>query len=230
MMRRLTLLCGILLFAWFAAVYAEAALIRANAPSIPGATDDGSNLTYDTDTGLWWLDLTITQNLSYNSVLSELAAGGMYESFRFAIRDDIQTLFAHAGVTDGVHDPPSPGVLNLISYIGATGYDDVDEVTWASGFYDDQDSSNPAVGNAYLSHYPHGNAHHDSYTAADSDNPNSYFDPDAPHPNVGSWLVTQAPPTAVPEPTTFTMYPTLFTLGIAIGWIRRRRKAGAMIG
>lgn len=44
-----------------------------NDPSISGATDDGMNFTRIESTGLDWLDLTITFNLSFNSVNNRIA-------------------------------------------------------------------------------------------------------------------------------------------------------------
>ena len=44
-----------------------------NDPSISGATDDGMNFTRIESTGLDWLDLTITFNLSVNTVSQRIA-------------------------------------------------------------------------------------------------------------------------------------------------------------
>lgn len=44
-----------------------------NDPSISGATDDGMNFTRIESTGLDWLDLTITFNLSVNTVNQRIA-------------------------------------------------------------------------------------------------------------------------------------------------------------
>lgn len=42
-------------------------------PSISGATDDGMNFTRVENTGLDWLDLTITFYLSFNTVKQRIA-------------------------------------------------------------------------------------------------------------------------------------------------------------
>ena len=62
-----------------------------NDPSIGGATDDGMNFTRIESTGLDWLDLTITFNLSVNTV-SERIADPSDELFglRYATVEEIQ--------------------------------------------------------------------------------------------------------------------------------------------
>jgi len=54
----------------------------------------GDNLiTQDTDSGLEWLDLTVTSNMSYNDVSAQLGAGGDYEGWRYATRVEIASLW-----------------------------------------------------------------------------------------------------------------------------------------
>ena len=47
------------------------------------AVNDGL-LTEDTSTGLKWLDLTETANMSFNDVSALLGAGGTFDGFRYA--------------------------------------------------------------------------------------------------------------------------------------------------
>jgi len=59
----------------------------------------GDNLiTHDTVSGLDWLDLTETNNLSYNAVVSELGSGGDYEGFRVATSAEVVALWANFGI------------------------------------------------------------------------------------------------------------------------------------
>ena len=62
-----------------------------NDPSISGATDDGMNFTRIESTGLDWLDLTITFNLSVNTV-SQRIADPLDELFglRYATAEELQ--------------------------------------------------------------------------------------------------------------------------------------------
>lgn len=50
-------------------------------------------LTYDSATGMEWLDLTQTSDMSYNDVAIQLNAGGFFESFTFASETQVLTLF-----------------------------------------------------------------------------------------------------------------------------------------
>ena len=59
--------------------------------------------------GLEWLDLTETTGWSINSITPELEAGGLFEGWRFATLDEIETLWLNFGAV-----PPFEGwnVLN----------------------------------------------------------------------------------------------------------------------
>lgn len=50
-------------------------------------------LTYDTATGLEWLDVTLTVNMSYNDVTAQLGTGGTYAGFVHASETQIVGLF-----------------------------------------------------------------------------------------------------------------------------------------
>lgn len=81
-------------------------------------------LTYDTDTGLEWLDVTVTAGLSYNDVTAELGAGGAYEGFSFATRQQILSLFSAVGLQEipNVPEPMGGGeqIQELLSHWGVT--------------------------------------------------------------------------------------------------------------
>ena len=78
-------------------------------------------ITFDTDTGLEWLDLTESTGLSVNEVQAELGAGGLYEGFTFATRSEIETLFFDsAGITPGFQWPPELPVWELANLLGIT--------------------------------------------------------------------------------------------------------------
>jgi len=57
-------------------------------------------VTFDDSTGLSWLDLTLTQNQSYNSVMSGYG-GYVAQGFRYATTAEVGNLIANAGVTQG---------------------------------------------------------------------------------------------------------------------------------
>jgi hypothetical protein len=84
----------------------------------------GANtITRDTGSGLEWLDLTVTQSIPWGTVESDLAPGGLYQGFRFALREEIEQLAVNAGATlPSVTPSPanSPAVSTLIGLLGRT--------------------------------------------------------------------------------------------------------------
>lgn len=68
--------------------------------------DNGTFVT-DTDTGLDWLDLTQTVNTDYSVVSSEMTAGGQFEGWSLASRDQVISFLGNAGgngIYDGTND------------------------------------------------------------------------------------------------------------------------------
>jgi len=62
------------------------------------------NFTTDSVTGLDWLDLTQTVNLSYDYVMSQFAAGGEFEGWTLASRSQVLELLDNAGGTGPYED------------------------------------------------------------------------------------------------------------------------------
>jgi hypothetical protein len=61
--------------------------------------DSGDNLiTYDDSTGLYWLDLTETSNMSYSTVTTMLGPGEIFEGFRVASYEEAISLWSEFGV------------------------------------------------------------------------------------------------------------------------------------
>lgn len=56
-------------------------------------------LTFDSATGLQWLDLTLSTNLSYTYVLTQFGAGGAFEGFRYATLTELNKLETNFGFT-----------------------------------------------------------------------------------------------------------------------------------
>ena len=80
-------------------------------------------ITYDTATGLEWLDLPQTVGLSYNQILASPLV--TEHKFRFATEDDLRTLYAAAGIPSFVgQSSTSPnnaaGTELLLSLVGCT--------------------------------------------------------------------------------------------------------------
>ena len=72
---------------------ANAAVVSADWQSV------GDNLvTRDTASGLDWLDLTITDGMSYDQVISKLLPGGQFDGFRLATSAEVITLWRNFGI------------------------------------------------------------------------------------------------------------------------------------
>ena len=84
------------------------------------------SITLDTDTGLEWLDVTLSTNRSYVDVSAEFGAGGDFEGFRYASADELLTLFSNANIPN-VNNYSAANVvpaLALVDLVGATGFQD----------------------------------------------------------------------------------------------------------
>lgn len=85
-------------------------------------------LTLDTSTGLQWLDLTQTTNISYNSILDGYG-GWLGMGFRYATSNEVVNLYQAAGipptgpgaVTIMASDPVYESVQALVNFLGETG-------------------------------------------------------------------------------------------------------------
>ena len=62
-------------------------------------------ITYDTDTGLEWLDLTFSADMTRSEVTEEMEPAGYLEGFRRPLIDEIEDLYAHAGTLWPWTDP-----------------------------------------------------------------------------------------------------------------------------
>ena len=110
----------------------------------------GDNLlTYDTESGLEWLDLEITRGMSYSEVESELVNGGSLEGFSIANAEQMTELYLNGGFTY----PLGPNIFNddtamdqikgLISLFGNTITDGREDMLWISrGFITGTSSGN----------------------------------------------------------------------------------------
>lgn len=80
-------------------------------------------ITYDSNTNLEYISLKLTKGLSYNQVSTNmLSAGGTFESFRYATKEEVITLFIHGGV-EGFGkwvNPVTDKVISLGNSLGST--------------------------------------------------------------------------------------------------------------
>ena len=191
-----TLLAGIMI-----TTSASAALINSTIEDL----DDG---LLDTDTNLEWLDLTVTQGLSYNEAeaLSIVTGNG----FEHATVDQVDTLFVNAGfvTTDSADNTANdPAAALLLDLMGCTLDCGTDSDT-GRGFADfffftfrPYYQEGPSGGSAAVFEF-------DLFSA----------DKDLKDPNSGHFLVREAV-VSVPEPSIIA----LLGVGlIGLGFARRR--------
>jgi hypothetical protein len=84
----------------------------------------GDNLiTRDTDSGLDWLDLTETNNMTYFLVSSQLGAGGQFYGWRYATNNEAVTLWSNFNVDVSIGltiEPIDPGIVIATGFLGNT--------------------------------------------------------------------------------------------------------------
>ncbi len=169
------------------------------------ATFGANRVTLDTDTGLKWLDIDLTTNLSYNFVITQFGPGSAFEGYRFASADEVQGLFSNAGIPVVPGNDPSntAPISDLIDLIGGTTV--IGDFRAANG--------STADVNSFGSQIFHEIAHDGGTFGSVITNgswPGSNFAP-----NRGHWLVQAS---AVPEPSTFAALVVMTT-----GLVSRRK-------
>jgi hypothetical protein len=177
-------LLTVLLVGWTA----RADLFQENDPQF-GA----NSLTYDSRTGLTWLDLTFSQGLSFTQTLAAMEPGGQLNGFRYATTAEVFSLFNSAGFKQGFITLSNPGfedINPLISLIGSTSADGTGGIT---GTLVDS-GSEPAAELSYISFLP---ATDEYYVVATSGN--TAYGLNTSENSIGNWLV------AVPEPSTYAL-------------------------
>lgn len=72
-------------------------------------TSFGVGTLTEVKNGLSWLDLSVTQNQSYNDVLGQMGSGGLFEDYRYASTEEVAGLFdaavSQSGTTTGPVTP-----------------------------------------------------------------------------------------------------------------------------
>lgn len=194
---------------------AQAELLRVHDPAITGngnAPQDGYNITYDTETDLSWLDPTLSTDLSYNTVLSELGPLGLFPGYHHASYDDLLTLFLNAELSFGQSIPADPDIAPFQALLGVTGTNQYPDRTLirCAGFYDRNVSGNQYAGGVYLNMYDPGDGYVSMATLG--------APPDQSFSGFGHWLI-------IPEPSTLTLLAMGAVGLLTYGWRRRRREA-----
>lgn len=111
-------------------VGAQAALISANSDYGP------DTITFDTATGLAWLDVTYAQGRTYNDVSSKTGIGQEFEGFHHATQSELQGLFANAGIsnmTGGTSAANFSPATALQALVGMTHSGGLTPANWTTG-------------------------------------------------------------------------------------------------
>ena len=196
------LICSIILALSFAGA-ANAALIERDRYN----PNDGL-ITFDSTTGLEWLDVSETQGMSYNDVLSDQSI--QFDGWRYATKGEVGDLFGYIDIPEGptgsasgsstTIDPALTNIDETLGYLGVTTFPPDENFYQSHGFL--SDNGKEITGDAIIRITDVGGA----FLRSDSFNFNTgwlrrqYYgawDSNAREPKVGHWLVRQPP---APEP------------------------------
>lgn len=176
---------------------------------------DGS-LTVDTATGMHWLDIDHSTNLSYKEMRIEMLSGGLFDGFRYATREEVQALFLNSGIVD-INASSAGNVqpaLDLMALLGFTSSSrGINEIFGLTGT-----THSGGVGSGMLDHfYSGGEAFYDASVAGPT------YGMDYKSNSIGSWLVTTA---EVPLPPALLLFSSALALsGLIKRHSRRLRKS-----
>ena len=121
---RIASLAGLALAGALLAGNARATLVSESSPF--GADTS----TLDTQTGLHWLDLTLSTGFSHTQILQEIAPGGTFDGYRLATEAEISAFFVDAGLdvsaaTQGFFVPqnfdPAVALAALVGQLSSDG-------------------------------------------------------------------------------------------------------------
>lgn len=163
------------------------------APGALVSNDDAvfgpGSITRDTDTGLEWLDVPLSQARTYLDVAGEFGPGGDFTGFRHATGDELVQLFTSAGIPN-INTAATPAnvapATMLLDLVGATSMQGNNPE--AFGFLSDHGLDPASRFNGELAFVDTGVAAYAASTNQISRNEGVVFN------TVGHWLVR------VPEP------------------------------
>ena len=223
-------------------------IILTSVLSIPALNVHSAIIDYntyftDTNTGLNWLDVTATVNRSYNDISSQFVAGGEFDGWRYATKNEFNSLLSNytginaVGNARTITTGTTPSVDGLVELFGST----LDS-SWTARFGETWDSYNGYAEGSGIDFTLGILSESDNLlanqrqVAAIWDNENNgqavdFFNAehrqvfvDDPKADIGSYLVqgkASSDPAAVTEPQTIL----LFGLGLlGLSMTRKRRK------
>jgi len=192
---------------------ADAALVQRDL-----TTPGDHYLTFDTVTGLEWLDLTLTNGVSYNSVAAGFGEFTTAYGFAFATQAQTVVLFANAGLSPISGSTSDASKLTaggtLVALVGCAA--NCATSPSSRGFADLNNFSSTSATTPAVTVTPGVNVSWDADGAG-------VLGKALPIAGAGVWLVRAAP---VPEPSAFWLL-AIGILGLVGSSSRRRRAGGA---
>lgn len=188
---------------------ALATLIFATPMAANAVLINQGNTTLSTDTNLEWLDLTLTQGISYNAALASTYV--VNDGFRHATRAEVEAMFLEAGfattnnVNNPINDPAAQLLLNLMGCTANCGT--VNALGRGFAIWDANFRIRP---NYHLSGLGAGAAVVSLFTSN-----GGLIDVTSGH-----YLVRDFQPVPIPSPGTLA----LLGLGLTVTWLARRRR------
>ena len=174
-------------------------LIHASIISIDDPVFGIDSVTQDSESGLDWLDVTLSINRSFLDVNSQFGIGGDYEGWRYANTSDFTQLWHNilgnnpTGLTHTIHASSSSDLLPWIQVFGDTS---TNENFWLNasytiGFLDSAPgyTSRPYSAAVYID---------DTYSQHFTDATYGWYYGDNHYSTVGSWLVRETSPVPIP--------------------------------
>lgn len=173
-------------------------------------------LTQDSVTNLQWLDLTSTLSISYSDMLNQLGPGGLYEGFRYATVNDIDTLQVDAGLFPGLstssYSVHISNAIDLMNMVGITVPAGSTSAYFTYGItstpFDPTTSTNDRIVRGF--EITSGGAFVKTLQGVINDGQSSY--------QTGSWLVRETP-SPVPIPGALFLFISGFSM--ILGYIRK---------
>jgi len=104
--------------------------------TVNAAIIDNDTYTTDTVSGLDWLDLTETTNMSYNDIATQLNVGGALEGWRYATESEIIGFFDAFGGDNNYYDGWSTqnnGLFDKVSLVWGDTYCNMSHVSCELG-------------------------------------------------------------------------------------------------
>lgn len=105
-----TLVCA---FVFLASTPVQGALIEAD---WNGGAVGNNNIVIDTETGLQWLDISVTTGMSYSEVSSLMSSGAAFDGFRYASQAEVMN-FMDANMTGATRSEQAASLYEILSIL-----------------------------------------------------------------------------------------------------------------